>query len=140
MTTRTITEQELQRLKQAGGVKLKRRPGTAPKSPEPVATSEASLSGDKAPEPLAPASIAAPAPDMQPMASMAASMAVRDAQLNDLIENNTKAIKTFSNKLSVMQPEEKSIWQRADFVRHKIKRSKDKLIEYVDSTPMRNAK
>jgi hypothetical protein len=136
MPVRTVGKDELNRMKKRGGVKVKRKLGTGKKKPEPEIKEEAlALSGANSTKlPSAPALTPAPVPH----AAMSASVAASDEQMSMLVENNTKAIQNFSKKLESLKPAEKSIWQKADFIRHKVKRLESKLIDYVDSIPMRN--
>ena len=133
---RQVSEKELTRMKKRGGTKVKRRLGTGTKKPEPEIKEEGlDLSGsDSTNLPTVPAS----PPDTKPYAAMAASVAASNASMEKLVDSNTLAIVTFAKKLDSMKPADKSIWQKADFIRHKVKR-KDKLIDYVDSIPMRNS-
>jgi hypothetical protein len=137
MPVKQISEKDLTRMKKRGGVKVKRKLGTATKKPEPEIKEEGlDLSGsDSTNLPTAPAS---PVPDTKPYAAMSASIAASNASMEKLVDNNTQAIRDFGVKLAALKPAEKSIWQKSDFIRHKVKRGKDKLIEYVDSTPMLN--
>lgn len=133
MPVKKISAEELARLKSKGGVTVKRRPGTAPKTPEPEATKKDAtpLSGDAAPRSEPPAPAPAPIIDMQPMASMAATMAARDAQFERLIENNTRMLAEFRRDLEKSSvPKARKPWRATP------KRGKDKLIEYVDIIPM----
>lgn len=133
---RTVKADELNRMKKRGGVKVKRKLGTGKKKPEPEIKEEAlALSGANTTElPSAPALT----PEPKPYAAMAASMAASNEQMTILVASNTKMIKDFGKKLETLKPSEKSIWQKADFIRHKVKRLESKLIDYVDSVPMRN--
>jgi len=128
---KTVSEKELSRMKKRGGVKMKRRLGTKQK-PEPVATDDIGLSGSVPTEQPVPAP--APVIDMQPMAAMAASMAARDAQLETVIVNNTKAVDKFRTQLTEQanKVKKKVSW------RHKIKRSDKLLIDEVISSPIEN--
>lgn len=128
---RQISEKELERLRKKGGVDVKRRRGKKKKS-EPVATESKALSGAEVTERSAPALTPAPAIDMQPFAAMAASMAVRDADLKDVITNNTRAIERFKSELNATNKPAKPVAYR-----HKVVRDKSSsLIDYVDSIPM----
>lgn len=139
-----VSEQELKRLKKKGGVKVKRKLGTGKKKSEPEVPVEAALSGASDTEPPAPqptvipVSVPAPAVDMKPYAAMSASIATSNANIANLIKNNTRMIQDFNKKLTNMEPAELTKWQAADFIRHKVKRDGFKLIEYIDSVPMRN--
>ena len=131
---RKVSQVELKRLKKKG--KVRRKMGAQPEKERPasVAKDGEGMSGSVPAEQPVPVLPSAPAPE--PMASMAAPMAARDALLEDLIANNTRAISVFGEKLAAMTPRELSKWQKADFIRHNIERRDDKLIDYVDSIPM----
>ena len=130
-----VSQVELKRLKKKGKVRKKMGAQPAKERPVPVATSGEGMSGSAPTE--QPAPVLPPAPAPEPMASMAAPMAVRDALLEDLIANNTRAISEFGARLEAMKPAELSAWQKAAFIRHKVVRdNKSSLIDYVDSVPM----
>ena len=133
---RQVSEKELARMKKRGGTKVKRRLGTGTKKPEPEIKEEGlDLSGsDSTNLPTAQAS----PPDTKPYAAIASSMAASNASMEKLVDNNTIAIGAFGKKLEALKPAELSKWQKADFIRHKVKRLENKLIDFVDSVPMRN--
>jgi len=131
---RQVTKEQLTRMKKRGGVKVKRRLGTG-KLESDVKDSSV-VSGIAKAETPAPASLpeAPPAvPDLQPMAAMAASLAARDAQLELVIENNTRVVKEFKNSLAEMsKPRKRVPWL------HKINRTDKGLIDNVLSSPVEN--
>ena len=128
---RQVGASELRRMKKSGKVRKKLGAQPAKEKPVSVAPKDEGMSGSASAEPLAPA----PAP--QPMAAMSASMEYRDSLLENLVENNTKAIQDFGVRLDSLKPAELSAWHRAAFIRHKVVRDKkSSLIDYVDSVPM----
>jgi hypothetical protein len=134
---RTISTKELTRMKKKGGVKVKRRLGTKSKKPESEAEDTKVLSGPEPSETPVPALPPVPALDTQAIASMAASMAARDAHMEAIVTNNTRVIEKF--KKDLQKPEKLTAFQRADFVRHKVVRDKkSNLMDYIDSIPMEN--
>lgn len=127
---RQVSQVELRRLKKKG--KVRKKMGAQPEKtmPTPVAAKGGErMSGSKpAEQPVLAPSIPEPTP--QPMASMSASMELRDGLLHDLIANNTQAIDSFRLALAEQKP-------RAGVpYRHTVNRGKDKLIDYVDSIPI----
>ena len=131
MPVRKVSQTELKRLKKKG--KVRRKMGAQPEKEKPasVAPDDEGMSGSELAEPLAPAPTPEPPPVEQPMASMSASMQLRDGLLQDLIANNTRAIEDFSKRLAEQKP-------RAGVAyRHKVIRDKkSSLIDEVISTPM----
>ena len=137
LNMKKMTQQDLDRLGKSRGVKVRRKMGAQPKKPElDVEVEDAvAMSGVETPEIEAPAPALPLEVNMEPFAAMSASMATSDKNFQALIVNNTKALDDFRTQLAEKKGLNK--WQEADFIRHKVKR-KDKLIDYVDSTPMRN--
>jgi hypothetical protein len=124
---RQVSEVELKRLKKRG--KVRRKLGAQPKTekPEPVVAEGIRKSGSEPETQPVPASTPAP---VEQSASMSASMALRDGLLEQLVSNNTAAIERFSLALAAEKP------KRGVAYRHTVNRSKDKLIDFVDSIPM----
>jgi len=124
---KTMSQKDFDRLGKKRGVKVKRKMGAQPKKPEPdVKVDDAvALSGVETPE------TKTPAPALQPAASMSASTAARDAQLEMVISNNTKVIQKFQAQLvaQLSAVKKRVAW------RHKVLR-KDQLIDEVISTPI----
>ena len=133
MPVKKVTEAQLKRMKKKG--KVRKKMGAQPEKErlEPVAPETEGMSGSEGTERPAPT---LPEPDTG-MAAMSASMEMRDKLLTGLVENNTRAIQEFGEKLATLKPAELSKFQRADFVRHQVVRDKQtSLIDYVDSIPM----
>lgn len=124
---RKVSQVELKRLKKKG--KVRRKMGAQPEKTMPtlVAKDDKGMSGSVSAE----QPVSAPTPEpAQPMASMSASMELRDGLLQDLVANNTKAIDDFRQALEKEKP------RMGVSYRHTVKRGEDKLIDYVDSIPM----
>lgn len=133
---KTMSQKDFDRLGKKRGVNVRRKMGVQPKKPEPEVEDEVALSGAKAAEAEVPVPALPPAPlevNMEPFASMSASMTASNANFATLIEKNTETIEAF--RVQLTEKTDLSKWQAADFIRHKVKR-KDKLIDYVDSIPM----
>ena len=132
---RKVSQVELKRLKKKG--KVRKKMGAQPEKrtmPAPVAKDGEGMSGstlsDKQPV-QAPSTPKVEKAATQPIASMSASMELRDGLLKDLISNNTRVIEEFRLALK----EQKS--RQGTGYRHRINRnSKTSLIEEVISTPM----
>lgn len=71
--------------------------------------------------------------DMQPFAAMAASLAARDAQLEVVIENNTRVVQEFKKSLVDMTKPRKRVPWDHDLIRHD-----NGLLKKVRSTPVEN--
>jgi len=126
---KTVSKKELDQLRKKGGVKVKRHLGTKQKTPEPEVAASMPLSGSIPTKAPAPAS--APELDLKPFASMAASMAVRDAHLEEVIANNTKVVEKFRQDITELKKPRKQVpW------RHKVLRTDKLLIDEVISTPL----
>lgn len=128
-----MTQKELDRLGKKKGFKVKRKLGAQPKKPEPEVEvkDEEALSGADLPEIEAPAPALPLEVNMEPFAAMSASNAVRDAQMQQLVNNNTLAIETFQKQLATQVA---AVPNRVPW-RHKVKRTDKGLIDYVTSTP-----
>ena len=129
-----MTQKELDRLGKKKGFKVKRKLGAQPKKPEPDVEikDEEALSGADLPEIEAPAPALPLEVNMEPFAAMSASNAVRDAQMQELVNNNTQAIKDFQVQLA----EQVAVVPNRVPWRHTIKRTDKNLIKEVISTPM----
>lgn len=127
-----VSQAELKRLKRKG--KVRRKMGAQPEKEKPALVAEGSegMSGSEPTEPPAPVLTPEPPPPVeQPMASMSASMELRDGLLQDLIASNTAAIERFSQALAEQKPRPGIPY------RHKVVRDKKtSLIDEVISTPM----
>lgn len=102
-----------------GGAKVKRKSSPVPSAEEVKAA--------------APPPPPAPAPDNSvPFASMAASMAAINSQLAETVENNTRVIEQFRKDAAAKLAEnpKRQPW------RAKVKRDRNKLIDYVDLIPV----
>lgn len=126
---RNVSQVELKRLKKKG--KVRRKMGVQPEKsmPAPVVKDDKGMSGSESAEKQP---VLAPSPEpTQPMASMSASMELRDGLLQDLIANNTKAIENMRQALAEQKPRPGIAY------RHKVNRNeKSSLIDEVISTPM----
>ena len=131
---RKVSESQLKRLKKKGKVRKKMGAQPERESPAPVAKDGEGMSGSKPTEQPAPALTPppppAPAAAPEPMASMSASMAVRDGLLEKVIDNNTRAISEFRLALETQKPRAGVGYE------HTVKRGKDKLIDKVISLPI----
>lgn len=128
---RKVSQVELKRLKKKGKVRKKMGAQPEKESPALVATADEGMSGSELTEQPVPALAPAPSEPLQPMASMSASMELRDGLLKDLIANNTQAIDSFRLALEEQKPRPGIPY------RHKVIRDKkSSLIDYVDSIPM----
>lgn len=126
---KTVSENQLNRLKKKGKVRKKMGAQPERKMLEPVAMEGEGMSGS------VPEVQPVPTPEPQPMASMSASMEVRDGLLERVIENNTVAIENMRQALTEQKP------RRGIGYRHKVNRdSKTSLIDEVISTPIETAK
>ena len=130
-----MTQKDLDRLGKKKGFKVKRKMGAQPKKPEPEVEEEVALSGAEATEIETPAPALPLEVNMEPFAAMSASNAVRDQQMQALVENNTKVIEGFQKQLAeqVATAPKRVPWK------HKIKRTDRGLIDYVTSTPQENS-
>ncbi len=134
---RKVSAKELARLKRKGGVHVKRRLGT--KKPGPEVDDASALSGAKVAEiptpasPLPAAPPASPTIDMNDYRRMAASNALRDAQLEKIVTNNTKVIKDFATELTEQQS---SVGKRVSWDHEIIRDTKTGLIKMIRSTPL----
>jgi len=128
-----MTQKDLDRLGKGRGVKVRRKMGAQPKKPElDVEVEDAvAMSGVETPEIEAPAPALPLEVNMEPFASMSASMTASNANFATLIQKNTEVIEAFRVQLAEKKEEVKGHvpW------RHTVKRGKDKLIDYVDSVP-----
>ena len=98
-----------------GGAKVKRKSSPVPSAEEVKAA--------------APPPPPAPAPDNSaPLAAMAASVSAMSSQLAAALENNTKALALVATKPA--EKPERQPW------RAKVKRDRNKLIDYVDLIPV----
>ena len=104
---KTVSKKELDRLRKRGGVKVKRHLGTKQKTPEPEVAASVPLSGSIPSKTPVPAS--APELDLKPFASMAASMAVRDAHLEEVIANNTRVVENFRREVTELNKPRKRV-------------------------------
>lgn len=115
---------------------MKRRLGTG--KLESDAEGSSVLSGIEEAKAPAPASLPEPppppaVPDFEPMAAMAASLAARDAQLQAVIENNTRVVQDFKKSLvNIAKPRKRVPWL------HKVNRTDKGLIDNVLSSPVEN--
>ena len=133
---KTMKQADLDRLGKKKGFKVKRKMGVQPKKPEPEVEDEVALSGARAIEAEIPAPALPVAPvESEAFASMSASMAASNANVEKLIANNTATIEAFRAQLAEQAGQVKGHvpW------RHKIKRTEKLLIDEVISTPMGNA-
>lgn len=129
---KTVSMTQLNRLKKKG--KVRKKLGVQPEKEKPASVVPVAegMSGSEVTEPPAPALAPEPPPPapVEPMASMSASMELRDGLLQDLIANNTRAIDEFRQALVQQKPRAGVPYE------HTVKRGKDKLIEKVISIPM----
>lgn len=104
-----------------GGAKVKRKSSPVPSAEEVRAA---------APPPIPPNPI--PQDNSVPFASMAASMAAINSQLAETVENNTRVIEQFRKDAAAKLAEnpKRQPW------RAKVKRDRNKLIDYVDLIPV----
>lgn len=127
-----VSAVELRRLKKLG--KVRRKMGAQPEKekPEPVVESDSGMSGSMSIDQPAPVLPPEPSmPEVQPMASMSASMEYRDGLVDALIEQNAKAIALFEVSLANQKPRPRVPY------RHTVNRdSKTSLINEVISTPI----
>ena len=106
-----MSQQEFDALRRKKGFKTKRKMGAA-KKPEPEAEDIVALSGAELPEAPVPAS-------PEPMASMGASMAARDAQLEMIVENSNKVLAEFKETIAqISKPRKRVPW---DAIIHRAK-------------------
>jgi len=130
---KTVSAVELKRLKKRG--KVRRKLGAQPEreKPEPVVKDDEGMSGSVSAERPAPALVNEPAIDMQPFASMAASMAASQASVEILIGNNTKVMQQFREDLAeIKKPRHRVPWE------HTVKRTDKGLINKIISIPQEN--
>jgi len=136
---RTVSEEELGRMKKRGGTRVRRKQGSKKASPEPERKDVEALSGVVASESSAPATKSAEDTIATAIAetlkvqraAMAATNVVRDVHLEKLIENNTKVITAFKKELQNTETSKvQTPW------RHKIRRKRDGFIDYIDSFPI----
>jgi hypothetical protein len=128
MMAKKITQAELDKLRRKKGVSVKRKMGAQKKS-EPVAKKDKAMSGAASAKQSAPVTAKQPV-DTKPYAAMAASIAVSQKNIEELIRQNTLVINDFRKKLMEDKPVQKVAY------RHTVVRDRSNLIEEVISSPM----
>ena len=118
---RKVSEQELNRMALKGGAKVKRKPVSRVPTDSEIAAQTPTEAPVRTPD--------APPDSSIPFASMQASMGHINEEMRRVVDHNSQVMVDLKTSLGKDPPARKP-W------RLRVKRSPDKLIEYVDAIPV----